>query len=186
MSMNKSTKPSTEKVDKRYMEYFEKGMSNKEIMSAKTTQESIAGMEANMMSAFVKLMERGEQSDQVMERVETRIAQLEGKVSGMSRTARYKEAVKKGRRTLYFQPVRPEDWSGQGPDADITPLLALYGIKQHVRILDCWQNGKAKGLSRLMVEFDSESTAELVMKSRNRWQRSSKGIWNGKPLDSDR
>ena len=153
------------------MEYFEKGMSNKEIMSAKTTQESIAGMEANMMSAFVKLMERGEQSDQVMERVETRIAQLEGKVSGMSRTARYKEAVKKGRRTLYFQPVRPEDWSGQGPEADITPLLALYGIKQHVRILDCWQNGKAKGLSRLMVEFDSESTAELVMKSRNRWQK---------------
>ena len=169
--MNKSTKPSTEKVEKRYMEYFEKGMSNKEIMSAKTTQESIAGMEANMMSAFVKLMERGEQSDQVMERVETRIAQLEGKVSGMSRTARYKEAVKKGRRTLYFQPVRPEDWSGQGPEADITPLLALYGIKQHVRILDCWQNGKAKGLSRLMVEFDSESTAELVMKSRNRWQK---------------
>ena len=46
-----------DEVEKEYLKHFDKGMSNKEILSAKTPQESIAGMETNMMAAFLKIRE---------------------------------------------------------------------------------------------------------------------------------
>ena len=46
-----------DEVEKEYLKHFDKGMGNKEILSAKTPQESIAGMETNMMAAFLKIRE---------------------------------------------------------------------------------------------------------------------------------
>lgn len=173
MSDSESEKSDSD-VERTFLANFKHGKTIKEISGSKVSEkEGLANQTLTIMAGFNLMRKEEMKTKALLDKMDDRVTSLERNLR--SEPTR-EEALKKGKRTLYFQPVMPYDWTGNHAEADITELLKLFGVKNpgDIRILDCWQNGKSIQKKRLMVEFASESTAEIVSSRRGKWNPDTK------------